>query len=159
MRRRPLTRVSRVSRPARAASTALDSGRDGLLGRLLVTLLFALGLLMLTATSLSAQDSGATGFLDRDDLNHAISEHESSAEADRKALDELLANPAVRDLAEVRGIDPNELAASAETLSDEEVSALAPLLERAAEAMRRNGTITVSVTTVIIILLLLILVT
>lgn len=119
----------------------------------------ALAMLLLGATASVAQGPDSSGFLEVEDLNRVLAAHESAASADRKALDELLATPEVRALAESRGFDPDEVAASAETLSDQEVSAVAPLLERAAEALRQNQTITISVYTVIIVLLLLILVT
>jgi len=82
------------------------------------------------------------------------------AEPMRAELSTLLATEEVRQIAEERGIDLNEVDAAARTLSDAQLQAAAPLIERATEALeRRNTTITISVYTIIIFLLILILIT
>ena len=82
------------------------------------------------------------------------------AEPMRAELSKLLATEEVRQIAEERGIDLAEVDAAARTLSDAQVQAAAPLIERATEALeRRNTTITISVYTIIIFLLILILIT
>lgn len=98
-----------------------------------------------------APDAGA--------LESAVLSHAESGEATRQDLMEFLESDAVRHVAEERGLSMERIRGSAATLSDRQVQATAPLLERAMEAVQSGGTITISVYTVIIILLLLILLT
>lgn len=92
-------------------------------------------------------------------LDAAAANHETRAQEGRSALAELLSLPEVQELARDRGISMERVEGAAASLSDDEVAELEPLLDEVAAAMRRDRTITISVTTIIIILLLLILLT
>ncbi|TVP58055.1 MAG: hypothetical protein EA351_04635 [Gemmatimonadales bacterium] len=125
---------------------------------LAATLLFG----MVLAAPAAAQQAGeAPGpvILDRSAVEAAVLGHTSKAELQRGQLGDFLATPEVREVAEDRGLDLSRIEAAASTLSDEEVSAVHPLVEKASEAMQQRNTITISVYTIIIFLLLLILLT
>jgi hypothetical protein len=78
----------------------------------------------------------------------------------RTRLSELLSDPQVRQVAQDRGMDMGEVEAAAAGLSDAQVGAVAPLVERVLPVMRDGlGTVTISVAAIIILLLVLILVT
>jgi hypothetical protein len=77
----------------------------------------------------------------------------------RAELSTLLATDEVRQIAEERGVDLAEVDAAARTLSDAQIQAATPLIERATEALERRNTVTISVYTIIIFLLILILIT
>jgi hypothetical protein len=109
-----------------------------------------------------AQEGGTTDgaqIADAAFLDAAVTAHQSAADFTRTNLADLLDRDDVRQVAEDRGIDLERVASAASTLTDDEASAMAPLVERTIEAVRQRGTITIGVTTLIIILLILILVT
>lgn len=127
--------------------------------RTMVLVLLAGSAIALPAHAQQAGETDHAQIADAALLDAAVSGHESAADLTRSNLADLLDRDDVRQIAEDRGIDIERVASAASTLSDEEASAVAPLLERTMEAVRQTGTITIGVTTLIIILLILILVT
>ncbi len=125
---------------------------------LAATLLFGTVLAAPAAAQQAGEASGSM-ILDRGAIEAAVLDHTPEVEHQRRALGDFLGTPEVRDVAEDRGIDLSRVEAAASTLSDEEVAAVHPLVEKASEAMQQRNTITISVYTVIIFLLLLILLT
>ncbi|TVR58547.1 MAG: hypothetical protein EA422_16055 [Gemmatimonadales bacterium] len=132
-----------------------------------IPLTLVLGFLVvgwLLAAPLSAQQaqhgaSDVPSLVDAASLESQVLDSHRPADAVRSDMRDLLATDEARELADQRGIDLARANAAVATLSDSEVEAAAPLVEKAKEALQQNRTITVSVTTVIIILLLLILLT
>jgi hypothetical protein len=93
-------------------------------------------------------------------MESVLLDHAASVETAREELRTLLQSDEVREVAEERGISMNRVTAAAERMSDAQVQAASPLVERAMEAIQQGSrTITISVYTIIIILLLLILLT
>lgn len=127
-----------------------------------VSFLMALVAVLVMTPPLLAQDvvsPAGTNLVSSADLEQAVLDHAAATEMTRRDLTALLESPEVQDIVEERGLSLERLHESAEGMSDRQVRATAPLLERAAEAIQNGGTITISVYTVIIILLLLILLT
>lgn len=110
-----------------------------------------------------AQDApvaGAQSLVGSAEMESAVVNHTASAEAARENLQTLLGSDEVQQVARDRGISMSRVAAAAERMSDAQVQATSPLVERAMEAIQQgSSTITISVYTIIIILLLLILLT
>jgi hypothetical protein len=124
-----------------------------------LALLLVLGLTAASpALGQDALPAGASGVVNAAALEAAVTDHERGSDRTRADLADLLAHDDVREIAEARGFDLDHAAAAVETLSDSQMAAAAPLVERATAALQR-GTITISATAVIIILLLLILLT
>jgi hypothetical protein len=124
--------------------------------------LAALAGLLSAAPTTAQQASGTEQVSERSAgvLDAALVAHDLAVDQHRSRLNELLSAPEVRELAGERGIDMARVEAMAEGLSDRELIGLAPLVERASEAMvaRQMGTVTISVAAIIILLLILILV-
>lgn len=130
--------------------------------RMTLQMVSVLALSLLVAIPASAQDmssSSGSEILPPDALGSTLAAHESAPDRARAKLDRILSHESVRSAADERGIDMDRVESAASTLSDEEVSRLAPVLEDLSEALVQNGSITISVTAIIIILLLLILLT
>lgn len=130
--------------------------------RILQTLGMALLIgMILVAPAQAQQDVGAEveGILDTRTMDEAVTRHLSSSERQRLDLETLLSSEDARAVADDRGFDLSRIEAAAATLSDEEVSRVHPLVEKASAAMQQRNTITISVYTVIIFLLILILIT
>jgi hypothetical protein len=86
--------------------------------------------------------------------------HEATIAQQRADLAALLAHPGVRDLARLRGVDMDQVEAAAASLSEDQLSQVAPLVSKATPLVQRNmGTVTISVAALIIALLILILIT
>lgn len=81
----------------------------------------------------------------------------SQESADRKAIEDLLKRPEVRQLAESVGLDVGRASAAAAVLSGEELKNLAARA-RAADTQLAGGGVTLTYTAIIIILLLLIII-
>lgn len=123
------------------------------------TPLFALLIAAPMAAQAPDEVAGAR-VLDAAAMNAALAEHESSSDQARSELSDLLSRSDVRELALDRGIDIERVESVASGLSDEQVRALAPLMEKVTPMVPGGmGSITVSVAAVVIILLILILVT
>ncbi|MEX2529519.1 MAG: hypothetical protein WD960_01995 [Gemmatimonadota bacterium] len=129
--------------------------------RLPGALALVLTLTFLSATPALAQDitESALGSLTGAQIDAALTDEVTSLQTTRAELGALLAREEVRTVAEARGFDLEEARTALGSLSHQQASAAAPLVERLEAALRARDTITISVTTVIIILLLLILVT
>jgi hypothetical protein len=92
-------------------------------------------------------------------LAAAVANHTAKQDADRESIRQALSRPEVRDIAAKTGIDMARVAATAETLSGQD-------LERAAEAARQvneslvggASNVVISTTTIIIALLVVILI-
>jgi hypothetical protein len=96
---------------------------------------------------------------DADLLEAAVTSHERAADRTRADLAELLSNDEVRDLATARGLSIERLEDAAATLSEQELTQVAPLVSEVTAALQERITVTISAVTIIIILLLLILLT
>lgn len=126
-----------------------------------LSLAVLLGLLC-TSPALAQQASNADDPrpLSVNAMDAALADHELAVDHHRTQLAELLAAPQVRELADERGIDMQQVESMAEGLSDREMEGLAPLVTNATAVLQDGlGTVTVSVAAIIIILLILILVT
>lgn len=112
------------------------------------------------ALAQNAPAPGAQSLVGSAEMESAVVDHTASTEAARENLQTLLRSDEVREVAQDRGISMSRIAAEAEQMSDAQVQATSPLVERAMEAIQQGSrTITISVSTIIIILLLLILLT
>ena len=123
----------------------------------IVRQLLALLLIVLTIPAGSAF-AGQQHIVDPSQLAAAVTRHVATQDADRAAVRDMLARPAVRDLATNLGLDMTRMTAAVDTLSGSD-------LERAAASARQvesqlvggASTVTLSTTTIIIILLVFIL--
>ncbi|TVP57287.1 MAG: hypothetical protein EA351_06115 [Gemmatimonadales bacterium] len=129
--------------------------------RTLTTSSIALVIGLLIAAPAAAQVSPADEdgrILTSATMDAALTGHESIADQQRAELSQLLATPQVQALAVDRGIDMDRVESAASSLSDDEVEALAPLMEKATAMAQNMGSVTISVAAIIIILLVLILI-
>jgi len=92
-----------------------------------------------------------------DFLEATVTGHERATEQTRADLVDLLQSDQVRQIADERGVDLEEAVAAASALSDQELSAAAPLVEAATAAVQRRHTVTISLSALVIILLLILL--
>lgn len=95
--------------------------------------------------------------LDPAALANAISQRVADQEADRSAVREALARPEVRDVAGKVGVDLDRLAATAATLSGDDLERAADSARQVNEALTGGASVIVISTTTIIIVLLLVL--
>ncbi len=132
-----------------------------------ITLPLLLGFILagwILAAPLSAQQSEpgtgeSASLVDAASLEARVLSSQHPAEALRADVQSLLATEEARTIADEHGLDLARASGAVATLSDSEIEATAPLVEKAKEALQQGRTITISVYTVIIILLLLILIT
>ncbi|TVP76385.1 MAG: hypothetical protein EA352_05855, partial [Gemmatimonadales bacterium] len=94
---------------------------------------------MLTAAPLLAQEVAGDGtsegtLASSAALEAAVLEHTAEVEATRSELGTFLESDVAREVAEERGISLERVQSAAGSMSDNQVRAVAPLLERAMEA-------------------------
>ncbi len=125
-----------------------------------VLALILLGILSTSpALAQEINEQAESAILSTADVEAAVVGHERAADRTRAELETFLKSDAVETVAHEGGVDLNRVASAVGTMSDTQVHAIAPLLERAEAALQRGGSITISVYAIIIILLLLILLT
>lgn len=112
-------------------------------------------MLLACAAPVWAQDARVTG---ADELNAAVVERAGEREQQRARLLDVLDRAEVREVAEERGFDMERVRAAAMALSDQDLGAVAPLVESLAGELVGGQTLTITATTLIIILLLVILI-
>jgi hypothetical protein len=90
-------------------------------------------------------------------LDAAIHDHTAAAEADREAVQRLLARPEVEAIAGDVGLDLRRAQSAVATLDGGQLAALAAQARQAEQALAGGQTFTISATMIIIALLVLIL--
>ena len=115
---------------------------------------------VLSSPALAAQSS-TRHLLDRSALASAVAERAAAGDAQRAAIQEVLARPDVRGVAAKAGVNVDRLAAQVATLNGAELAQVADAAQRVNQAdsplVGGASTIVISTTTIIIVLLLIIL--
>jgi hypothetical protein len=120
------------------------------------------GLLMFTTAFASpalAAQSPARHVLDPSALASAVAERAAADVAQRAAIQEALARPEVRGVAEKAGVNVNRLAAHVATLDGTDLAQVADAAQQVNHSLAGGAsTVVISTTTIIIVLLVLILI-
>jgi hypothetical protein len=119
---------------------------------------FVFALALLGFLMVGRADAQSTHAAPQSAIDQALAQHVDPLDADRAALDRLLARPEVREIAEKAGLDLRRAQSAAATLDASDLTRLSQHVREAEEALSGGQSrVTISTTLIIIVLLIIIL--